>query len=111
MAEITLSEAATRFATNLKDEIRSSAQAEVNRFVRWYGAGRPLSELRGHEVSLYADVLGAATTEANRRANQVRAFLAYLKKEGLLAVNLAPHLRLRKATQMRTGAADPQQTT
>ena len=104
MAEVTLSEAAARFVVTLKESSASSGLAEVNRFVRWYGAERPLSQLRGHEVSLYADVLGPATAEASRRAEQVRAFLAYLKKEGLLATNLASHLRLRKGSRVGGGA-------
>jgi len=109
MAELTLSEAASRFVASLRDEARPSAQAEVGRFVRWYGASRTLGELRGHEVSLYAEVLGPATAEANRRADQVRAFFAFLKKEGLVPVNLASHLRLRKANQAATaGTALPQ---
>ena len=109
MAEVTLSEAAARFTVSLADEARASAQVEINRFVRWYGASRSLSGLRGHDVSLYADVLGAATAEASRRADQVRAFLAYLKKEGLLTVNLAPHLRLRKVSKAGRGVEAPQQ--
>ncbi len=108
MAEEKLSEAARRFATTLKDDARSSSLAELSRFVRWYGPDRPLSGLRGHDVSLYADVLGPATAEARRRADQVRAFLVFLKKEGLLAVNLAPHLRLRKGNKMEGSGAAPQ---
>ncbi len=111
MAEATVSEAAARFAATLKGSARPSVMAEVNRFVRWYGPERPVSQLRGHEVSLYADVLGSATAEASRRAEQVRAFLVYLKKEGLQAANLAPHLRLRKGNRAGGGPAPRQQAT
>ncbi len=111
MAELTLSEAATRFTASLRDGAPASTAAEVNRFVRWYGANLPLSQLRGHQVSLYADALGAATTEASRRADQVKAFLVYLKKADLLAANLAPHLRLRKAGKAKKGTEGPSQAT
>ena len=107
MAEVSLSEAATRFVATLKAEAYPFAQGEVNRFVRWYGASRPISELRGHEVSLYGEVLGPATAEASRRADQVRAFLVYLKKEGLATSNLAPHLRLRKSARVGGVTAAP----
>src|SRR3990172_13000521 len=103
MAEATVSETSARFAATLKDPARPSVMAEVNRFVRWCGPERPVSQLRGHEVSLYADVLGPATADASRRADQVRAFLTYLKKEGLQAANLAPHLRLRKSGRAEGG--------
>ncbi len=111
MAELTLSEAAARFAASLRDDAPASTAVVVNRFVRWYGPDLPLSQLRGHQVSLYADVLGAAATEANRRADQVKSFLAYLKKEELLAANLAPHLRLRKAGKAKKGTEGPSQAT
>ncbi len=113
MAEATLSQASARFAATaretLKDSARSSVLAEVSRFVRWYGAERPLSGLRGYEVSLYADVLGPATSEASRRADHVRLFLAFLKKEGLTATNMAPHLRLRKGNKTGMGAGPREQ--
>jgi len=97
MADITLSEAAARFAGAAKDSSRQVTRAELGRFVRWYGPERSLTQMRGHDVSLYAEVLGPATPETSRRADCVRTFLAYLKKEGLTATNLAPHLRLRKS--------------
>lgn len=99
MADVTLSEAATRFAETLKDAPRQAAIAELNRFVRWYGNDRPLAQMRGHDVSLYADVMGPATPETTRKAEYIRAFLQFLKKEGALQSNLAPHLRLRKSTR------------
>jgi len=96
MAVVTLSDAAQGFAEKVRDTSRQSALAELNRFVRWYGADRPIDQLRGHEVSLYADVLGPATPDSSRRADYIRAFLVHMKKSGLLQTNLAPHLRLRK---------------
>jgi len=96
MADVTLAEAAARFAETIKDSSRQSALAELNRFTHWYGPDHRLQRLRGHDVSLYADVLGPATPEASKRADHIRAFLAFLKKEGLLESNLGPHLRLRK---------------
>ncbi len=98
MSTVTLLEAATQYVASLYGEARASAQAEVNRFVRWYGANRLTSELRGHDVSLYGEELGAATAEAKRRADQVRAFLTFLKKKGMTPTSLAPHLRLKKST-------------
>jgi len=99
MADLTLSEAATQFAESLKDAPRQAAIAELNRFIRWYGHDRPLAHMRGHDVSLYADVLGPATPETTRKAEHIRSFLQFLKKEGLLDTNLAPHLRLRKSAR------------
>ncbi|MBI1886611.1 MAG: GreA/GreB family elongation factor [Chloroflexi bacterium] len=98
MPDVSLTQAAQLFLSRLGDAARQELQGEVYRFIRWYGADRSLSDLRGHDISLYADTLGPATAEASRRADHVRSFLAFLKKEGLTETNLAPHLRLRKGT-------------
>lgn len=100
MSIVRLLEAATEYVASLDGDARASAQVEVNRFVRWYGANRLTSELRGHDVSLYGEELGAATGEAKRRADQVRAFLTFLKKKGMTATSLAPHLRLKKSARV-----------
>ena len=100
MSTATLLEAATQYVASLDGEARASAQAEVNRFVRWYGANRLTSELRGHDISLYGEELGAATAEAKRRADQVKAFLTFLKKKGMTPMSLAPHLRLKKSIRV-----------
>jgi transcription elongation factor GreA len=104
MSTESLLEAATRYTASLDGDARASAQAEVNRFVRWYGANRPTSELRGHEVSLYGEELGPATAEAKRRADHVRGFLTFLKKEGMTRASLAPHLRLKKGAKAAVAA-------
>ena len=99
MADLTLSDAATRFAEGLKGGPRQAAIAELNRFVRWYGNERPPAQMRGHDVALYAEVMGPATPDTTRKAEHVRSFLQFLKKEGLVETNLAPHLRLRKGSK------------
>jgi transcription elongation factor GreA len=104
MSTVSLLEAATRYVASLDGKARATAQAEVNRFVRWYGAHRLTAELRGHDVSLYGEEFGAATEEAKRRAEQVRTFLAFLKKQGMTPVSLAPHLRLKKNTRRAVAA-------
>ncbi len=99
MSTVSLLEAATRYVSSLAKNANASTQAEVNRFVRWYGANRLTDELRGHDISLYGEELGAASAEAKRRADQVRGFLSFLKKEGMTPANLAPHLRLKKSAK------------
>jgi len=105
MADVTLSDAAQRFAETVKDTARQSAIPELNRFVRWFGSDRRIDQMRGHDVSLYADVLGPANPDSIRRADYIRSFLVYMKKDGLLPTNLAPHLRLRKGGAKTGGAA------
>ncbi|MGD0205115.1 MAG: transcription elongation factor GreA [Dehalococcoidia bacterium] len=102
---VSLSQAAALFLSALAPEVRQESQGEVYRFIRWYGADRPAGELRGHDVALYAESLGAATADVVRRAEVLRSFLAFAKKEGLTITNLATHLRLRKSPQGAEGSA------
>jgi len=102
---VSLSQAAVLFLSALAPEVRQESQSEVYRFARWYGADRPVGELRGHDVALYAESLGVATADVVRRAEAVRSFLAFAKKEGLTTTNLATHLRLRKSPQGAEGGA------
>lgn len=104
MAEVTLGQCAAQFLETVKGPGRQAALAELNRFTRWYGEGRPISNIRGHDVATYGESMGPATPETTKRAEQIRAFFVYLKKEGTLEVNLAPHLRLRKAGRSGMGA-------
>jgi len=102
---VSLSQAAALFLSALAPKVRQESQAEVYRFVRWYGADRLVGELRGHDVALYAESLGPATADVVRRAEALRSFLAFAKKEGLTTTNLATHLRLRKSPQGAEGGA------
>jgi len=95
------------FVASLAGEGPQDSQAEVYRFARWFGADRTIGELRGHDIALYAESLGPATPDVVRRAELVRSFLSFARKEGLTATNLAPHLRLRKSTQAAGGTVAP----
>jgi len=112
---VSLSEAAALFLSALAPEVRQESQSEVYRFVRWYGADHPMGELRGHDVALYAESLGATTADIVRRAEALRSFLAFAKKESFTTTNLATHLRLRKSSVSTGGspvtAAEPSQLT
>jgi transcription elongation factor GreA len=83
----------------VKGSARKAAVAELNRFARWYGSEKSLSSMRGHDVATYGEAMGPSNPETSRRADQVRGFFVYLKKEGILDQNLGPHLRLKKSTK------------
>ena len=97
MADVTLDEAANKYLATVKGPSRQPALAELNRFQRWYGGDRLVGQIRGHDVAQYGEAMGPATPETQKRAEQLRLFLVYLNKEGILDQKLAPHLRLRKA--------------
>jgi transcription elongation factor GreA len=106
-APVPLVEAAHRYLATLADEERIASQAEVERFVRWCGADRTCDQLRGHEVANYAETLTGSVTDASRRAEAVRKFLAFAKKAGYASTNLGSHLRLRKTSATRPVGRGP----
>ena len=52
--EKTIAQAAMHFLSSLPQQERAEHQQELNKFVRWYGSERPLSELAAREVAGYA---------------------------------------------------------
>ncbi len=103
MSDAPLDQIASRYLETVKGPGRQQALAELNRFQRWYGSDRVIGQIRGHDVALYGEAMGPATPETQKRAEQLRAFLVFLKKEGILDQNLAPHLRLKKAGKSSGG--------
>ena len=67
--------------------------------MRWYGTERRLSELNSHEVSKYPESLGVTLADAARKLDPVRSFLAFAKKKGFTATNMAVQIRPPKPTK------------
>ena len=76
-----------------------SVQRELRRFVKWCGADRDLTGIAPSVIGDYADsVAGTGTTpQASERLQIVRKFLTYAKKKGIIDINLAQHVRIRKS--------------
>ena len=96
----TLAEVAVDFLASLPLQDKEKAQAEVYRFVRWLGLHRKIADLSPLDVASYAEQITPSATKP------VKSFLSYTRKKGLTEVNLAPHLRVKKASSK---AARPQQ--
>jgi transcription elongation factor GreA len=99
----TLTEAASHYLATLAPQQRQESQPEVYRFVHWYGAERRTDELRGHDVSGYAEALGATAVDSSQRLEVLRGFFAFVRKQGYAPTNLATHLRLRKTSAPAAG--------
>jgi len=100
----TLTDAASRYLASLPAQQRQESQPEVYRFVHWYGAERHTNALRGHDVSAYAEALGASAVDGPQRLEVLRGFFGYARKQGFTPTNLATHLRLRKTATAASGA-------
>jgi len=99
---VSLSEAVTIFLTTLSPEQKRESQQELNRFVRWYGAERPINGLNAREIGNYGDNISSFVTDPVKKLEPVRSFLSYAKKKKLIEISLAPHLRVSKAKQGRS---------
>jgi len=102
---LSLGEASSRFLASLPVEERGVSQQEVYRFVRWYGWERPLAGLSAPEVANYAERLSLSDTDYEKKLELIRAFLAYVKKEGWSKINLAAHLKTKKAKARVTSSS------
>ena len=68
------------FLASLPQQERAEYQQELNKFVRWYGSERPLSELAAREVAGYAKGIEGSPVNATKRLTPVKAFLAQDRK-------------------------------
>jgi len=97
VTNVILEEAAGQFLARLTSGERESSQVEIYKFVRWFGRERELASITAREVSNYAERLSSSDTDYGRKLDQLRAFLAHAKKTGWNKVNLAVHLKAKKA--------------
>ena len=101
-----IDQAAAQYVDSLKSKSKQArTQQELFKFAKWFGAGRSLSDLKPFEIGEYGEKLGArgAVLGAAERIGDVRKFLAFARKKGLIEDNLAQHLKLHKG-KGRTGA-------
>lgn len=103
---ISLSEAASKYLAGLSAKDRGSVQAEINRFVRWFGGERRFADLTAYEIEDYAGQLSPLATDYLKKVETVKAFLARAKKAGWSSVNLATNIKVKKgknAAPAKTG--------
>lgn len=99
---IRLQDLAAKYLATLPPAAQQQQQPEVSRFVRWFGTGRSVVDLRGHDIENYAENIAGNISDLPQRLETVRAFLAFARKEKYTPSNLAVHVRLRKASMAGT---------
>ena len=94
--DLCLSEALNRFAAVQKNGKKAvGGHQELTRFVTWCGRDRKVRGLSPSEVADYAaQFVSPASADLTRKLGPVKAFLAFLKEEGLVENGLAAHLRV-----------------
>ena len=90
--DATLAEAAHSFLSSLPPEQRTEIQPEILRFVRWLGSSRQVRDISPVDVASYGEQTIPSAVKP------VKSFLIYIRKKGLTATSLSPHLRARKVS-------------
>jgi transcription elongation factor GreA len=99
MGDATIHTAVEEYLATLKGAVRGPAMAELSRFSAWCGNDRLPSHLKGHDIATYAETMGPASEDNVKRAEHIRKFLAFLKKQSYTEQSLASHFRLKKAAK------------
>lgn len=109
---VTLSEAFQSYVQQMPEEAKQAAQPEIAKFVRWLGPERTIESISASDIGEYSEMQTARSTsvDAQERLSTVKVFLTYLKKSGIIDINLAQHLRVRKArsSSSKTRVRGPQ---
>ncbi len=105
--DLGLGEAIARFMNSLPAGDRGARQAEVQRFLRWFGSERLLSQLTAAEVEDYAEGQSRSDADAARRLVTTKDFLAHAKKAGWTETNLGVNIKVRR-TKGPTAKRGPQ---
>ena len=81
-----------------KQNDRAPAQQELLKFVNWFGVGRAISDVRPPEVGQYGEQMlgGAGRGQAADRVQEIKKFLSFAKRKGLIEESLAQHVRAPK---------------
>ncbi len=97
-SRMTLMDAVGSYVGSLraKDSDTESQQHLVG-FVRWMGGpDRMLHEIRPSELGEYGEQAINSGAQSRERLQNVKKFLSYARKQGLIDQNLAQHVRVRK---------------
>ena len=100
-ASPSLTQTLSQYLASLPAARQRDGRQELTRFVQWCGSDRGVGALTPYEIGEYgesASIWGADTAD---KLKPVKSFLTYLKKQGIIEVNLATHLKASRASKNR----------
>ena len=95
---MTLGEALAQYLLTGASSASAYTRQELHRFTRAIGLERDVEELGPPAVASYAEGVVAAGGDVHGRLAPLKEFLTFLKKKGLTAQSLAPHVKIPRAT-------------
>ena len=77
----------------------------LQRFINWCGGDKQISALNASQIGDFVERYNGMGTslQSATRLQEVRKFLTFAKKKGLIEVNLAQHVRIRKSRSSAAG--------
>ena len=106
---VTLLKAVGLYVDNLKSKDgQSQAKQQLRKFVQWCGGDKAVSDLTPPEIEEYGEQAAGTDggAQSAERLKEVRKFLSFAKRKGLIQQNMAQHLRIRKSKIRRDTAGD-----
>ena len=105
-----LSEVASLFVQAVDEGQRTAYRQEVNRFLRWFGAARMISEVSALDLERYQEEAAASKVDRKHASDALRSLFSFARQEGIITVNPAKHLRTTRLPQimddLKTAYAD-----
>ena len=90
----TIADSVSNYIQSLRSG-KKEAQNDLAKFVRWIGGDRSLVDLSPSELEDYSAKEGSSEPDSSR-LKTLRHFLNYAKKNGIVDVNMAIHVKIRR---------------
>jgi transcription elongation factor GreA len=100
----TVGQAITAYLSSIPQAERTGRAQDLNSFVRWFGAQRPVASITPLDLERYQEQMeGESRTDSTGRLQSLRDFLTKAKRQGWTERNLAVDVKLRRkgASQAR----------
>jgi transcription elongation factor GreA len=103
-SHLTVSQAMAEYLQSLKNDLRSSHEPYIRKYVEYTGETFLVSALTGSRVESYAESqIRASDPAAPERVAVLKAWFQYLKKKDYTEANYGIHIRVRKPAGRVTG--------
>ena len=95
----TLEQAVAVYLDSQSKIIPPAIQAELHRFMGWFGRGRTVSELTPSRVANYAASISTSDPEIQKKLDAIKMLLSFMAEKGMTRTNLSAHFKPKKSSE------------
>ena len=99
-----MSQAVSSYLASLEPSCVSEANVGLALLMRWFGPRKQVNLITPSEVSRFSQQMPATDTEIGQKAETIRGFLLYLKKQGWINSNLPSSFKIKKPKTAKAAA-------